>query len=266
MSNGLQTPGQTKPFLRGTPTDENTVRQALKFFGAMILVAFMSFIVCSMTSFSNDILRIGINIVIESLIILIFFNKGADMGTEGVSRGEILFQHIQKGQEASENEKRIPFHSSKGFVIGLLGSSLFLIAAVLLAVTAKRQMTGAGTLPSWMESYMRRSEISDALAGYSQSTAVSATDIFRIIIRLTIMPFVSMCGAENRELLLAVERISPVLVMIPAAAYGTGYMQGPARRRKIHAEIAENARRRRIREKRERRARSNVPKGPQQLN
>ena len=108
MSNGQQTRGQSKPFLRGTPTDENTVQQALKFFGAMILVAFMSFIVCSMTSFSNNILRIGINIVIETLIILIFFNKGADMGTEGVSRGEILFQHIQKGQEASQSEKRIP--------------------------------------------------------------------------------------------------------------------------------------------------------------
>lgn len=266
MSNGQQTRGQSKPFLRGTPTDENTVQQALKFFGAMILVAFMSFIVCSMTSFSNNILRIGINIVIETLIILIFFNKGADMGTEGVSRGEILFQHIQKGQEASQSEKRIPFHPAKGFVIGLLGSSLFMILALLLALTAERQMTGAGTLPTWMESYMRRSEISDALAGYSQSAAVSATDIFRIIIRLTIMPFVSICGAENRDLLLTVERLSPALVLIPAAAYGTGYMQGPSRRRKIHTEIAENARRRRIREKRERRARITVPKGPQQLN
>ena len=188
------------------------------------------------------------------------------MGTEGVSRGEILFQHIQKGQEASQSEKRIPFHPAKGFVIGLLGSSLFVILALLLALTAERQMTGAGTLPTWMESYMRRSEISDALAGYSQSAAVSATDIFRIIIRLTIMPFVSICGAENRDLLLTVERLSPALVLIPAAAYGTGYMQGPSRRRKIHSEIAENARRRRIREKRERRARITVPKGPQQLN
>ena len=80
------------------------------------------------------------------------------------------------------------------------------------------------------------------------------------------MPFVSMCGAENRELLLFVERISPLIVMIPAAAYGTGYLQGPARRRKVLTEIEENARKRRIREKRERRARNVVPKGPEQLN
>ncbi len=266
MSNRQRTTGETKPFMRGKPNDENTMRQALKFFGAMILVAFMSFIVCSMTSFNNHILRIGINIVIEALIILIFFSKGADFGTDGVSRGEILYQHIQKGQEASENEKKIPFHAMKGYIVGILGSALFLIGATLLAFTAERQMTGAGTLPSWLDSYMRRSEISDALASYSQSTGITLTDILRIIIRVAIMPFISMCGAENRDLLLVIERISPILVMIPAAAYGTGYLQGPARRRKVHKEIAENARKRRIREKRERRARTPVSKGPQQLN
>ena len=266
MTERKKTTVKEKPFLRGKQTDENTVRQALKFFGALILVAFMSFIVCSMTSFDSAVLRIGINVVIETLIVLIFFNKGAELGTEGVSRGEILYQHIQKGQEVSENEKKIPFHGAKGFTIGILGSSLFVLIAILLAVTAKRQMTGAGTLPSWLDSYMRRSEISDALAGYSQGASATTTDIFRIIIRLAIMPFVSMCGAENRGLLLFVERISPLIVMIPAAAYGTGYLQGPARRRKVLTEIEENARKRRIREKRERRARSVVPKGPEQLN
>ena len=89
---------KAKPFTTGAPKDENTVRQALKFFGAMFLVAFMTFLVCSMTSFNNDILRIGINLVIESLIVIIFWNKGAELGTDGVARGEIVYQHLQKGQ------------------------------------------------------------------------------------------------------------------------------------------------------------------------
>ena len=86
MTERKKTTVKEKPFLRGKQTDENTVRQALKFFGALILVAFMSFIVCSMTSFDSAVLRIGINVVIETLIVLIFFNKGAELGTEGVSR------------------------------------------------------------------------------------------------------------------------------------------------------------------------------------
>lgn len=267
MAKKTITEGQAKPFLTGSAKDENTVRQALKFFGAMFLVAFMSFLVCSMTSFDLIVLRIGINLVIESLILFIFWNKGADLGTEGVARGEILYQHVQKGQAVSDGEKKIPFHRAKGFLIGILGSMLFLVCALILAFTARQQMTGAGGLPSWMESYMRRSEISGALASYSQADPIGLTDILRIIVRLLIMPFVSMAGAENRGALLLAERLSPILVLLPAAAYGAGYLQGPARRRRIHTEIATNAKKRRIREKREKRLKiTAAPKGPQQLN
>lgn len=267
MTEKQKTQGKAKPFLQGAPTDENTVRQALKFFGALLLVGFMSFLVCSMTSFDSAILRVGINIVIEALILMIFFNRGATLGTEGVARGEILFQHVQKGQEVAESEKRIPFNRFKGFLTGLLGTALFFILALLLALTAQKQMTGAGVLPSWMESYMRRSEISGALVSYTQSVSFSAADILRIIIRVMMMPFVSMAGAENRDLLLLLERISPLLVLLPAVSYGAGYLQGPSQRKKIHTEIAANARKRKNRERRERRIRNNsVPKGPQQLN
>ena len=267
MTNKPKTPETAKPFFRGKPTDENTARQALQFFGVLILVAFMTFLVCTMTSFDSPILRVAINLVIESLILLIYYNKGAALGTEGVSRGEILYQHLQKGEEASESEKRVPFHPAKGFVIGLLGTAPFFILAVILAVSAEKQMTGAGTLPSWTESYLRRSEIGDALVSYTQGASVTFTDILRIIVRLAIMPFISMCGAENRGLLLLAERLSPVLVLLPAIAYGTGYLQGPAMRKKVHTEIAANRRKRMIREKRERKARAAVrPKGPEQLN
>lgn len=267
MGNKPNTSEKAKPFTNGAPKDENTVRQALKFFGAMFLVAFMTFLVCSMTSFNNDILRIGINLVIESLIVIIFWNKGAELGTDGVARGEIVYQHLQKGQEVTEGEKKIPFHPAKGFLIGIVGSLLFFVCALILALTAKQQMTGAGGLPSWMDSYMRRSEISGALASYTQTDPMTVTDILRIIVRLLIMPFISMAGAENRGALLLAERLSPILVLVPAIAYGTGYLQGPARRKRVHTEIASNAKKRRIREKREKRSRiTAAPKGPQQLN
>ena len=198
MNSRKKIPEKAKPFLTGAPTDENTFRQAAKFSGTLILVAFMSFIICSMTSFNISVLRIGINLVIETLILYIFFSKGVNLGTDAVVRGEILYQHIHKDPEISENEKKIPFHKAKGFITGILGSVIFIVIALILALTAKKQMTGAGTLPSWMDAYMRRSEISGALISYTQGASVTVTDILRILVRLMIMPFISMCGAVLR--------------------------------------------------------------------
>ena len=256
-----------KPFIKGALTDENTVRQSLKFLGILVITSLMTFLVCSLTSFKSDILRILINIVIETLVVVIYLDRGAALGTDAVARGEIVYQHMEKGIEVSEGEKRIPFHPAKGFVIGFAGSALFLILAVILAVTAQRQMTGAGVLPSWLDSYMRRSEISGALAQYTQSGSVYFADIIRIVVRILIMPFISLAGAENRALLLTIERLSPLFVLIPAISYGSGYLLGTSRRTKIHSEIAENRRRRVSRERREKKARiSHAPKGPEQLN
>lgn len=256
-----------KPFLKGSPTDENTVKQAFKFFGLLAIVGFMCFIVCSMTSFDSPVLRTGINLLIIVLILIVFYNRGLQNGTDAVARGEILYQHIEKGQDVTSNEKRIPYHPLKGFCTGLLGSSLLILLAMILAFTAQKQLTGAGTLPSWTDSYMRRDEIGPALISYTHTDPVSFADIIRIMIRMMIMPFISMAGTENKSLLLLAEKMSPLILMLPAFAYGIGYLRGPNTREMIHSEIAENRRKRISKEKRARKKRSNtVPKGPEQLN
>ena len=122
-------------------------------------------------------------------------------------------------------------------------------------------------MPSWTDAFMRRSEIRDAVAYYSESASATVTDFLRIIVRILIMPFVSIAGSENRDLMLTFERISPLLVLLPGIAYGTGYLQGPRMRSRVHTEIATNKRKRIAREKREMKARkARIPQGPQQLN
>ena len=259
--------GKAKPYLTGSPTDENTLRSALKMFGFLLLCTVMMFLVCTMAGSGSPVLRIIINAAIESVILMIFFSKGADQGTDAVARGEILYQHLEKGMEVSAGERRLPFHRLKGFVIGLAGSLPFVIPALILALTAQRQMTGAGTLPSWTEAFMRRTEIGDALAYYTRTDGFAFADILRLIVRVSVMPFISMAGSENKDLLLLIERLSPLLVLLPGIAFGLGYLKGPSRRKLIHTEIAKNTRKRISREKRERKARAaRVPKGPEQLN
>lgn len=233
-----------KPFVKGSPADENSLRQMLKFFGGLLLCGFMTFLVCSMTSFKSGFLRIPVNLAVEVLILLIFHSKGVTLGTDGVIKGEILYKHLERGQEAAPGERRIPFHPFKGFLIGLGGTSVLFILAVILAATAEKQMTGPGTLPSWTEALMRRSEISAPLTAYSQEMPLSFTDFVRIAVRIMMMPFVSMAGSENRDLLLLLERLSPLIMLLPAAAFGIGYLHGPAVRTGVHTDIARSTKKR----------------------
>ena len=72
--------------------------------------------------------------------------------------------------------------------------------------------------------------------------------------------------AVGTDAMLLAERLSPLIVLLPAAAYGTGYLQGQKERTRIHTGIAENRKSRARKEKRARKARMNRPKGPEQLN
>lgn len=257
-----------KEFLRGNPTDENTIKSSLFFFGSQLIVYLLSFIV-SATASGSAVLSIIVSVAIIVLIFVVFFNKGSTLGADAVVRGEILKQKQEKGLDFSESEKSICFHPMKAYIIGLIGTIPFLFIAVLFALNTQITTTTAGALPSWMQAYLRRDEVAGPLVSYTQASGMDLTDILRIIVRITIMPFISLIGSSNHYGVYIMEKLSPVILMIPACAYGSGYLTGPDIRAKVHTAISENDRRRKRREKKERRIRNGIsakPKGPQQLN
>ena len=255
-----------KPFLTGSPTDERTLTGALGVLGWLAAMIVMTFLVGSMLTMQNAFLRIALNAVVEVLVLFILFSNAVGKGAEAVARGEILYQRQEKGIAFSASERAICFHPLKGYITALLGSLPLLICGILLAVMAHRQTTGIGTLPGWLSSYQRRSDIGDPLIAYTVSSGMSFEDILRMIVRISLMPFVSMVGGENRDGLLLLERLSPVLMLLPACAYGTGYLMGRKERTKVHTGIAESSRQRARRERKAKKARAARPKAPQQLN
>lgn len=257
-----------KPFLKGNVTDENTLKSSLFFFGSMIIVFFVAFIACVSSAAGGTILKILINGAVIALALIIFFNNGSRYGTEAVTRGEILYQKKEKGQEFSESERRLCFHPAKGFVTALIGTIPFLILALLLAFSTSIQMTEAGTLPSWMSSYLKRSDIGNALVSYTKPESAGLTDYIRVLIRVCIVPFVNLAGTANSTGLYILEKLSPLILLLPAVSYGTGYLTGKNIRTQIHTAISESNKKRIRTEKKKRaaRIRTENKKETEQLN
>lgn len=257
-----------KPFLTGSVIDEHTFRQSMVFFGTLIIVFLIAFIACLSATFESFVPRLLMNGAVIVLELVIIANNGLKRGIDNVKKGEILWQRKEKNQPFSKSEQKLCFHPMKGYMIGLIGSILLVIPAVLLALNTSVQMTEAGGLPSWMQAYTKRSDIGNALISYTQPEGMKFVDILRAIVRISILPYVNIIGSANKSGLLVLERLSPVLLLFPAAAYGTGYISGRNARTQIHTAISKNNRKRIRKEQKRRRARMSGQRSnePEQLN
>ena len=251
-------------YVKGEPLDGRTVPAVLKYIAATfgVMVAFL--LLGSMMMWNNMFLRVFLNMGLLLFGYLMFYQAGMSSGTIAVNKGEIVWQRDQTGRETSAQERREAYHPLKGFVVSLLGSIPVLLIALGLALTAQKVLTGAGALPEWLRTLERREEIGSALASYRQPVGLTLTDVLRLMIRMFLMPYVNIIGGEGKDALLTLERLSPLLVLIPAVLYGLGYQAGVRIRQRVHAQIEVGKRKIKRRQKRENRNRTH--KGPERLN
>ena len=274
MKNRIGSADQTrkivrKPYLTGLPLDENTLKNALRFLGILIILIFVSFVACSSVSGSGSVIRMIFNPAVILIILLVLFNNGSNHGADAVAKGEILYQKESEGEAFTPGEKKVCFHPLKGYFTGVLGSLPFIVVSVVFALNATITRTGAGALPSWMQSYTRRSDIAAALVSYLQPEEMTVMDFLRVVVRICMIPFVNLVGAQNPHGMLLLEKLSPLIMLLPAASYGTGYLTGRSIRTKVHTMISENDRKRKkkeIRAQKKRAAGSETHSGPEQLN
>lgn len=254
------------PYLPGSPFDSRTLLAAAKFFLGTLVLLIAFLVVGSMMMWNNMILRVASNGLLLLCAYAVFWQSGMGAGTGAVNLGEILYQRQSTGREISAQERARSYHRAKGFLTALIGSVPIFVCAGILAVTAKRVMSSAGMLPSWLETLERREEIGAALASYHRGAALGLTDVMRMIVRVFVLPLVNMVGSEDKDTLLLIERISPLLVLIPGLCYGAGYLGGVGVRAKIHADIEAGKKKIKRRQKRERQRRARQNQGPGQLN
>ena len=261
-------PKVRKPFITGSPIDENTAKNSLLFFGSLLIVFFIGFIACSTIAGAGIVIRVLLNTAVILISLVIFFNNGVNQGADAVARGEILYQRQEKGLTFSASEKNVCYHSLKGLLNGLFGTLPFLVLALILAFCTQLQTTDSGTLPSWMQAYVRRSDIGNALVNYTQPEGMSFLDLVRALVRICILPFVNLFGYDNNASMLTLERLSPLFLLLPSVCYGVGYMKGKEIRDQIHTAISVSDKKRKRTERKKQNASRNAARSrePRQLN
>lgn len=254
----------SKPFLKGDLYDRTTLPTAFKFFIGTVIMAVVFLIFCVMLSFDEAWLSIVANATIVLGVYLLMNQFGMSAGADAVNQGEIMYARQEKGRPVAEWERSMCYHPLKGFLAAIIGSLPLLLCSVVLACIAQRQMTTLGTLPSWLSGIESRPEIGNALAFYHETSSMSLETALRLVVRMSTMPFVNMIGASNKDAMLTLERVSPLINLVPAIIYGLGYMSGVNARTAVHTNIALGKKKAKRKQAKERRARQH--RGPAQLN
>lgn len=256
----------SKPYLKGDIIDRTTLPGALKFFAGTIGMAVAFLVIGVMMSWDQAWLNIVINLAIVLGVYIFFQQMGVASGADAVNQGEIMYAREEKGRPVADWERKLCYHPMKGLVKALLGSVPLLLCSVVLACITERQFTTLGALPSWLGGIEGREEIGGALAIYHESGSMSLEAMLRVFIRMSVMPYVNMVGARSKDGMLLLERLSPLLNLIPAIAYGIGYMGGVSLRTSVHTNIALGKKKAKRKQAKERRARQQTRRGPEQLN
>lgn len=245
-----------KPILRGNWHSGKAALRGLKilaYYGAFA-VAFL--LMGMMLGFDNDLLRWVTNMALVAICAMILFSVGARAGEEEVNFGEIAYAYREAGKEVSAKELERCYHPLKGWFTFACAAAVILLLTVPHALTAQRQTYSLQPLPAWVTAFRGHEEITAPLSYYSTGLSLTGWDALRVIVRVLVFPFSSAVGVRNVDGMLAVDRLSPLLALIPALAYPIGYLTGPRARAAVHGDISASIRRKQRREKKARQART----------
>ena len=147
-----------------------------------------------------------------------------------------------------------------------IGALPYVLVALVFAVMTKPTTYSLGTLPSWTQEMLLQDEFGDALRYYQETHALTALEILRFIVRIMCMPMMSIATYLGPDAALLAERLSPLFLLLPAVAYGVGYLQGPVQRERINTGIKIGVNKKQRKQQREKKARKKASaKTPERL-
>lgn len=232
-----------KPYHKGKAWSANCGKEAVKLFGFYAFFCLMYVLGGSALNFNQFFLRLIANGLILVVCGGIMYGRGAAMGQDDVTIGEIVYANMENGKEVSQKEKNKCYHPLKGLMVLLVAVVPVLLITVPNSLLAEKQVYQLQSLPSWIDSYPENNDLYMPLAYYGIHVPTTLMDGLGMLSRLLIFPFISIFKTKNLDVLLVLDRLSPILAVLPGLAFPIGYLTGPHGRAQVHGDIARNKRR-----------------------
>ncbi len=230
-----------QPYLKGNSFSGLVVKRSLRIVMYQLIFTVFNLLVGTAVNFDSMFLRLVFNLLLVAVCGMMIYVDGTNAGTADVALGEICYQRKESGKNIDKTDMDGCYHPLKGWLTALVGAAPLFLVTLVYAVLAQKQVYTLQSLPSWVQSFSGNSEISNALQYYT-SPSMGFVEIMRVIARFLTMPYYSIIGGDNANLTLLFDRLSPLLVSLPALAYPIGYFQGPRLRAQLHGAIASSNR------------------------
>ena len=250
-----KTPLVYKPYYKGDVWVNSNIKNALKLLGYFLFFTILYVVAGSSLSGGSIVIRLIANILVLVVCGGVMYTNGANLGDGEVALGEIVHARLEEGKAVDEKDKKQSFRNVRGLIIFLLAIVPILLITVPAALTAEKQMYALQSLPSWVDSYQGHDEIYAPPDYYRTADRTGLMDILQLLSRLLVYPFICMVGTDNLDMLLLVDRLAPVLAVLPGIAYVAGYQMGPYLRARVHGDIARNIRKQKKKQKKQIQAR-----------
>ncbi len=250
-----------KPMLTGSWHGKDAYRLGLKRMLGMVGISVLYLVLGVMLSLDSLWIRVVLALFLVAAITAYEFSQGVKAGETDAAFSEIMYERKEEGKEIPQGDLERCFHPVKGFWAVFVGVLPFFLIALGFSLVTRPVLYTLGALPNWVEGLTRQNEFGDALGYYQTSVGMGFMDIYRIVVRAMVMPFINVATLLGESAVLWVERLSPLLLCIAPLGFAMGYTKGPKVRTRIHTGIliGDSQKKRKERRARQKRKRGDSP-------
>ena len=221
------------PLRRANNFMKGAVGIALRLMLYVAVTVVMGLLFSVIQGIGNYTLRLIIASLLGFAVLAIYHIEGMNRGALDAASSRQMARLEKAGHTITDKEDASCYHPLKA-VVGV--AMLFAVPAalaVVLSVNAKEYTYALQDLPTWLSgSYGLREDVMAPLGAYTQALRTGVMDCIRIVVRLFILIFVNLFGDVQMEIA-AIDRLSPLLLLLYPAAYVLGYLRGPSQQEKM---------------------------------